>query len=339
MLLPTNAVFSATDCDIGGISSFNDESSTLVKSFQLINKGTDKIALANREVFMGSGDNHLYLDKTIIYPNNYAKQIVEGFRDTFDILRSNIDTLNEIIRKRNVYSRTVIRPTFIYGLLLDASKHPNYLSDEKNQNNLFELLNTTEQKKNSLHSEQEIKALKSGDVPHFHQEGKDLICNGEFVVKDYFEYSLDEIIDKRIKRFCDINIDREVSYINLSLSTLKSTDGVNSVNMFKNKEINSINKFTPLMKNQYILNCIEAKLSNNLLWGELNKSCTWITTTQLDTKYSLNGANGFLYESGGVLMFYLMLYKQTSESKYLFFAEHDLFLLSVMTLSILLSGY
>lgn len=319
MLLPTNAVYSATDCDIGGISSFNDESSTLVKSFQLIKKGTDKIALANREVFMGSGDNHLYLDKTIIYPNNYAKQIVEGFKDTFEILRSNIDALVEIIRKRTVYSRTVIRPTFIYGLLLDASKHPNYLSDEKNQNKLFEFLNTSEQKKTTLHSIQEIRALKSGDVPHFHQEGKDLICNGEFVIKDYFEYSLDEIIDKRIKRFCDTNLDREVSYINLSLSTLKNLNGVKGVNMFK--DIKSINKLTPLIKNQYILDCIEAKLSNNLLWSELNDSCTWITTTQLDTKYSLNGANGFLYESGGVLMFYLMLYKQTSESKYLLFAE------------------
>lgn len=132
---------------------------------------------------------------------------------------------------------------------------------------------------------------------------------------------MDEIIDKRIKRFCDINIDREVSYINLSLSTLKNLDGVNGVNMFENKDIKSINKLTPLIKNQYILDCIEAKLSNNLLWSELNDSCTWITTTQLDTKYSLNGANGFLYESGGVLMFYLMLYKETSDSKYLFFAE------------------
>jgi type 2 lantibiotic biosynthesis protein LanM len=321
MLLPTNAIYSATDCDIGGISSFNDDSSAQMKAFQLINKGTDQISLTNREVFMGSGDNHLYLNDSIVYPNNFAEEIIEGFKDTINIIRNNINSLYEIIKNRNVYSRCVIRPTFIYGSFLDASLHPTYLHQDLTRNELFQLLSTKKETKNNMYIEYEIKALMDGDIPYFHQEGKDLICNQEFIIKDFFEHHLDETIANRIKKFSAINIHRQVSYIRLSLSTLKSSHNVKKANIFKTHLYKNTDMVNVPINNQHILNSIEFEISNKLLWNESNNSCTWLTATQLNTNYSLNCANGFVYESGGVLIFYLMLYKHSNESKYLFYAE------------------
>jgi len=321
MLLPTNAIYSAVDCDIGGISSFNEGPTSQIKAFQLINKGTDRIELLEQEVFMGSGENHLYLNDRLIYPTDFSEKIIEGFTDTFSILKENIDSLYELIKKRNVFSRCVLRPTFIYGLFLDASIHPNYLHKDDERFKLFHLLFSTKHQKANLYVEQEIKALMNGDVPYFHQDGKDLVCNQEYVIKDYFDLHLDEIIAERINRVSTINIERQVSYIRLSLSTLKTPQSVKMANIFKGKDIPNTGKLSYSLKKRYILDIIEREISKKLLWDKSNESCTWLTVTQFDSRYRLNCANGFIYESGGVLMFYLMLFKHTNESKYLSYAE------------------
>lgn len=321
MLLPTNAIYSAMDCDIGGISSFNEEATTRMKAFQLIKKGTDKIALEQREVFMGSGDNHLYLNDNVVYPNNFSEEIVNGFKDTFHILIKNMDAVKSIINSRTIFSRCVVRPTFVYGSFLDASLHPNYLQDIKKRNKLFAHLYTTKEANNTMLVSQEVEALMNGDIPYFHQVGRNLICNQGTVIPYYFAHPLEETISNRIEIMKRANLDRQISYIRLSLSTLKNRTSIEKVNMFKELSFTSRARELVQFNNESIIKELESKMFNKLLWDADHKSCTWISATQLEKQYSLNCANASIYESGGVLMFYLMLYKQTSDEKYLLYAE------------------
>ncbi|MCM2139856.1 type 2 lanthipeptide synthetase LanM [Vagococcus fluvialis] len=321
MLLPTNAVYNSIGGDIGGISSFNEVASTKITSFQLVNKGTDKIRLENKEVHLGSEDNFLYLNGELCYPNNYHKKITEGFEDTFYILKNNIFSIYGIISEYNISTRCVFRPTYVYASFLDASNHPKYLKSNSEHIKLFQSFNVSEKENVRVVGNQEIESLVNGDIPYFERKGKNLICNQQLIISNYFDTDINELIYTRLSKINNINIDRQSYYIRLTLSTLTKKREENNLNIFQEYNSTYKNNLSNNLKRKIIIEKINSNISNNFIWDVTEESCTWITATQFDSNYSLNCVNGFLYEGGGILMYYLILFKKTNNHKYLLYAE------------------
>jgi len=313
MLLPTNSAVSIFDYDIGGISGDDNIETSKWEAFDIKNQGTDNLQFVKESKFITGGcDNIVKLNGEATRARDYYKNIIEGFSDCYKIFIKTPNKVVDILKESEVIIRQVLRPTAVYSKFLEASTYPTYLTNEESFRGLFAKLDNLEEVKEKKKAQIEIESLYEFDIPYFYS---DLNTTNIYSVKgkvdNYISYSVMDAISGKAKKFSEKDLKVQIYYINLALSTQPNTsEMIYKYNLFSKSQ--SLKNITINHIAKQIGDVIEEKL----IWDYRKQSCFFMIDTVVKEKRKYCSMDSSLYGSGGVILYYLSLYKATCDLKY-----------------------
>ncbi|HSS48176.1 MAG TPA: type 2 lanthipeptide synthetase LanM, partial [Thermoanaerobaculia bacterium] len=155
--------------DISGVAAVAGQP-TPDKVIQWMGTGTDEMRVVRDRAIMDGAQNRPMLDGQPVQVALYRDEMTRGFATVYRLLASHRDELRrEIARFAEDPVRVVLRPTRIYGLLLQESFHPDYLRDALDRDRLFDRLGLEVESQPNLARviAAEHRDLSEGDVPSF----------------------------------------------------------------------------------------------------------------------------------------------------------------------------
>jgi len=325
MLLPCKTLFSIYDCDIGGISGSSDEKSQKWKIFKVVNQGTDEIQLVQVEDNIAGANNILRYEDKAVDTFYYLGHIQNGFSEMYEFIMRNKGEILDIIEHSDLETRQVMRATSVYAKFLEASTFPTYLKNYNEQlklfNKLYKHLDYTKMLEKAK-IDAEICALMSRDIPYFTQRihEKDLICNDALIISDYYPKALVSQMNERLNSMCKEDLNKQLSIIRLSISTLKLDK--NKIRFNQNKY--KVKYFIDKVNSMECIYELGNQFKDHAIFSEDNLSCTWLTTTQLENDYNITCVNDKLYEGGGMLLFIAFLAHMENNEEYALLAQKGL---------------
>ncbi|MCT2594780.1 type 2 lantipeptide synthetase LanM [Streptomyces sp. N2-109] len=169
MLLPVANPQSHIDIDLAGAGATHAQQSKLKRPI-VQDRESDGISVGWEHVVIEQSDNVPRLGDTRLSAVDHFEDIASGYTDALAFVRS--DAVGKILdAHQGLPVRTVLRPTMVYGRFLDASSHPNYLSDPAEAKRLFGLVSrlpdTVAPEAAAFVADQEHAALNTGNVPLF----------------------------------------------------------------------------------------------------------------------------------------------------------------------------
>jgi len=138
-----------------------------------LGEGTDELSLREMSIKNPFTKNMPRLGGEMAQPHRYVDAITSGFECTY---RGLLSLKAELIAKdsplavfKNLYVRTVIRPTRVYGHILSALSHPDFLTAEGKREDLIARLRATTNGPVAHRRcwPAERAAILRGDVPYF----------------------------------------------------------------------------------------------------------------------------------------------------------------------------
>ncbi|PRR79655.1 type 2 lanthipeptide synthetase LanM [Clostridium vincentii] len=116
------------------VSAFGGEENQAApfKAFKLVNSNTDEIKIEKVEGFIESQNNNPKVNGEIRKSEYYIDEIKQGFADIYSILYENKNEVVELVNYifKGMKNRFILRPTYIYGQLMNTSYHPDFMRDE-----------------------------------------------------------------------------------------------------------------------------------------------------------------------------------------------------------------
>jgi len=110
-------------------------------SWMPVEPETDVMRLERQTVIMKEGRNRPMLGDRDVDPAGFLDQIVEGFRETYDLMMANREHLAVALESfAGLELRYIARPTASYGLFLQQGIHPDHLRDGLDRDRLFDKL-------------------------------------------------------------------------------------------------------------------------------------------------------------------------------------------------------
>jgi type 2 lantibiotic biosynthesis protein LanM len=190
--------------------------------------GTDEIRYGVRPGFLPPGQNRPTLDGAETNPLDFVDAIVEGFDRVYRTLEAHRAELRGddgwLDRFAQDEVRVIARSTQIYGLLLNASSHPDMLRDGLDHDRLLDRLwvGTRSQPQLETLIPAEHRDIDAGDVPVFTTRpgSRDVwTSRGERLTGLLDEPGL-ERARRRVARLGDADLDQQHWYIRAALATL-----------------------------------------------------------------------------------------------------------------------
>ncbi|MFY9824463.1 MAG: type 2 lanthipeptide synthetase LanM family protein, partial [Thermoanaerobaculia bacterium] len=210
--------------DISGVAAVAGQP-TPEKVIQWTGTGTDEMRVVRDRAIMDGGQNRPVLDGQPVQVALYRDEMARGFATVYRLLASRRDELRrELARFADDPVRVVLRPTQIYGLLLQESFHPDYLRDPRDRDRLFDRLGLEVESQPVLARviAAEHRDLDEGDVPSFSTlpSSHDLWTSRGEVVPDFLEEPSFELVGRRLELLGEEDLRRQLWLLRLSLGTL-----------------------------------------------------------------------------------------------------------------------
>ena len=323
-IIPFNFKNSMFDFDMSAMATPKEQVSDFWQIYEVKNDFTDEICLEKVPAKILETFNYVLFKGEKIEPYQHMNDLVNGFEDSYLFALENHDEFRQyimnLVNQSDITVRQVFRPTSVYGKFIEAGTHPNYLKGHEDRQNLMSLIkkqnNQLATKQDEL-SQLEIDALINNDVPYFttHMKSNDLKGNKSKEVYDFFELKLVEILEKRLAKVSLEDLELQLYYIRLSLSTSVPNNWLEEEHTDEklNHGIPYLKKGTSyLAKAKEIGNILE----KYVVWNEDQTACTWLMQLIDHDKLKLGGLNGFLYEGGGVIIFLVYLARETKDEQY-----------------------
>lgn len=310
MLLPTNSTFSVFDYDIGGVSGNENIETSKWEGFAFQDAGTDRIRFVKVQKFISNkSDNILKYNGEDTLARLYHRVIIKGFEDCYTAINIVKDQIIKTLKESDAKIRQVVRPTAVYTKFLEAATYPEYLMNEKKYETLLEKLYYSENDTAKLQTDYEILAMENGDVPYFYNTVNSsslFSIYGE--INDFFEYTIYDIIVNNLDKMSKLDRNKQVYYINLALSTQKNTSEKGALYHLKGGENNR--------DGMGIVMTIADIIAEKLVWDKDKDKCFVLTnlTVAEQRKYTIMDSS--IYYCGGIILFYLALYKITKQEQY-----------------------
>lgn len=308
-LLPTRTQDSYLDVDLSGFSGGEIQSSKH-KIYEIKNVGTDQMVVREEILTGETKKTHKpYIQGKSIEILDYVQDFIAGFRESMSVLLNiKADLLKWIssdVFEESSY-RQVLRPTYVYGKILNSSHYPIYLIDIEQRKKLFsKLINPEENKK----SKDEIKALLKENIPAYecYYTSKDLFRNKKLVQKNYFSETPKEVTKRKINSLSEKTIDFQVRLIECSMLTILNEPVIQDeyIRLESSSNFNLEDSFRTIYEE---IISYEVALNDNM--SDL------FQTRIIGDKYMLSGSNFSLYEGGG-LIWSLFCYGIYSEDNYI----------------------
>lgn len=315
MLLPTNNMFESMGVDVGGISTKKGYiKSRTIKGNKIINPGTSNIRMKTIKSYIyNEGKNIVRLKNKKISPINYIDEIIEGFSDCYKLIIKTKTEILDLIKKDIFIFRQVLRSTNIYCKFLEASTYYSYLKNSEERYKLFsKFKKSIENEINENIVNAEIESLMRNDVPYFSAKSnsKSLFYDDR-EIKNVYNYTLNDQIENTINKLDDVDLDKQINYIRMSIYTLLK---INSKSHNKRQ-----NDFSDTDNTLEIVKKIASQISKMLIWNKKKTSCTMMYTSVADGRVTLS--DGKLYYTGGTILLFAYLGWYLNDEKYINIAK------------------
>lgn len=154
-----------------------------------------------------------------------SRKLIKGFSDCLYYINDNRSTVNDMLRDfKETECRILLRHTSVYFSFLQALNTPEYVTSEKKQEQLLQILeeNYTPDIFGYVNVYEEIEQLKEGNIPKFYTflNSTDLYARNNILIENYFNNKMFEIIDKRISSLNVEMIQYQINFIKLSLLSI-----------------------------------------------------------------------------------------------------------------------
>lgn len=166
-----------------------------------------------------------HTEKEKIFPWDKADIIISAFKEAYNIIATNKETVREALHLFDDCSfRQILRPTQTYSTI---SEKLSSLSEEKRKQFATELLSYAYKRdidpdrinKSSLILDEEIRCVVSGEIPLFYTKGNstDLFTSDKNVFPDFLVASPVYYAIQRLKEFSENDLERQLKIIALAL--------------------------------------------------------------------------------------------------------------------------
>jgi len=324
-VLPLNFKNSIFDFDMSAMSNFEEQKSDFWSMYVVQNNFTDEIKLEKMPGMIGKSSNFVMMSEKKVEPYEYIENIIEGFEQGYLLILQHKEDwaafINDYCVNHEVIVRQVLKPTSIYAKFLEASTHPSYLKSMKDRVDLLTKLKTKKDRKSKMllaQRDSEISALTRHDIPYFTTTMTltDIKCNNKVSIPNFFKTTLLTIILKRLDRISTKDLEKQLYYIRLSLSTLVNNNWLKD----SNDRFPTLNRNISYFKqSHHYVDCakeIGDLLVQKAIWNRDKTVCTWLVQLIDNERLKLGALNYFLYEGGGVILFLFALAKETNDEKY-----------------------
>jgi type 2 lantibiotic biosynthesis protein LanM len=212
--------------------------------------GTDKMHVVEADMVTQEALNRPSLQGKPVDATDFLADIVQGFRETYDLLAARRDELRLVLDGfADTTVRHLIRPTRIYTVFLREGHHPNDLRDglerEELLDRLWALASESPQLLRAIPFEHED--LRTGDIPVFFSrpDSTDLWSSGGERIEDFFAEPSLRAAYRELDRMSEEERERQVLLIRLALSEARSR-GLGSVSYGRDSEASSAGEVRPL---------------------------------------------------------------------------------------------
>lgn len=322
LLLPNNILGGFYDVDLSPLAGNTRQSSEILTGYTIKNEYTDNICF-EKEYYQNEKCEEVNACK-------YILDILDGFTDCYKVILSNKKYFKLIVSKAMKKSkpiiRQVLRPTYIYYKFYDASNHPDYLKNRKDQENLIGKLKSkkfSNDIKLLQQSDIEVKSLLEGDIPYFYEEADSKDLSSSYGnIKNFYKKDIIETVEDSINSICEEDLVRQQRMIRLSMSTLLDSNWNHEYRGSTKKIKKYFSYFhgskqhIPAMVGEYF--CREAVWSTDKTW------CIWPSHSLMPDKLKISYLNYYLYDGGGTLIWLNYLAKELNKEKYRNIAEAGL---------------
>ena len=190
--------------------------------------------LERKRIAMPGGKNRPSLDGTSVNPLHYSEAISRGFTETYQLLMKHRDEIlaedGPLARFENDEVRFIVRPTRNYSMLLKESFHPDLLRNALDRDRFFDRLWVGIEARPFLSRiiSAERRDLENGDIPMFttRPNSRDIWSSANERITDFLDEPGMNLVQRRLRRLSDDDLNRQLWFINASLTTLSmETDG------------------------------------------------------------------------------------------------------------------
>ena len=267
-LLPIKDTFKTFHGDTSGIAG----GKLHVQYKKIINSNRDDIRFQTVTVDVNH-TNHLPQNNNFIFnPSNYWKEIANGFENFYRITLENKKNVLDFIKNKSkgLTSRILVRNTKDYSLILELISSPKY---SHCQDKIFNKLKINSSRQQKLFNQSEIKQLKLGSIPKFHQN-----INSKFIKDDFNTTivkkadTLEQNIKNKFDKLTEDDLDEQLTYIKFSFNDIKKLR-VENMHGFFTKNQDGNNKYGNIAVNNLsdiIMNNARKGLNNTIAWQDIS---------------------------------------------------------------------
>jgi type 2 lantibiotic biosynthesis protein LanM len=191
--------------------------------------GTDQMHLRRERIELGFGGHRPRLQDQEVDTLAYRENIIAGFTAAYRLLAAHRDELQRDILPRFAQDeiRCVLRPTYLYNLIIADSFHPNLLRDALERDRLIDRLWFGVEQRPYLSRiiAAERNDILSGDVPVFvtRPDSRDLFTSHGERITNFFEQSALESVNAHLLRFDEEDLERQLWMIRASFTSMTLT--------------------------------------------------------------------------------------------------------------------
>ena len=317
--------------DVSGFGGEENQKAPF-KAFKVVNGGTDEMKIEKVEGFIESQNNNPRVNGRIIKSEDYIDKIKEGFSDIYDIISENKQQVINLIKTvfKGTKNRFIIRPTYIYGQLLNTSYHPDFMCEEIHRYVLFHRLGVNIDNDFFKIVPSEIHDMLRGDVPYF-------CCNiDSTMIKNSEDEDTGIIIDNSpLDKVCDkINDlspedkERQIHFIDMSFLAKMTNSNKDDTDVSFSDDEGLSKEF----REEWLNTAIE--IGDYIVEKSITGFCdgiydrTWISTVLIgrdECSWCLAPVGNNLYEgNAGIALFLAYLGEITGEKRFKKIAEEAL---------------
>lgn len=298
--------------DLSGMNG--DAQETPINILQPVNLNTDNIRFEYRKATIPAANNLPYLEGKVESCYSYMDEFIEAFKKTCEFfLHNKTEILEQIYPEfKGKYVRILVRNTRNYANVIEALKHPRYLTDFLEREKVLENTWAFAIKNKSIcHSE--CSDMKNNDIPVFFTQAdtRDLKDSEGKVYKNYFSDSSYQLIINKLRALNENEIERQIQIIKMYTGL---EDKVDEQPLVTIKELGGSN----LLKKEKFIKEVEKiadEIWESAIIGDDDTVCWVHLPYKSDNKLQI--IDGSLYNGlSGMTLFYYYLYKVTGKKKY-----------------------
>ncbi|MFB9758300.1 type 2 lanthipeptide synthetase LanM family protein [Ectobacillus funiculus] len=244
---------------------------------------TDQMKLVQAKGFLKGGSNRPKLNGEEVRAELYIEELIEGFQQTYKLF---IDYRAELMTEEGPLLsfaddpvRSVVRHTYNYATMLNASLHPNYLKEGLSRVQLFDFMWRAVEHQPSIAGlvPSETADMLRGDIPMFHSRAnsRDLWDGRGKRIQDFYQQTALELVLERLRGFSLEDCKKQSHFIRMSMTTIAGRDISNSPTSLR-----AVSKTPrhPADRKQFLDAAVEIgkTLLDQAIWGEDGSDICWI---------------------------------------------------------------